>query len=200
MAGKSRRRLLERCASEGALLFPIHFGAPHVAAITSAGASRQSSSKVKHESWAEILFETELVRAATAVCSLPPCGGGLGGGSPLLRDMRPPMLPPPPTLPHKGEGSTPCLWQLFFIQLNGISSSRDRRVDADFVPLSMRTRWLLYDQRWRLCSRDFSHSPPATAGGGDLPLPSDPHHDVVGGRRSARSRRRARCPTSCRSA
>jgi glyoxylase-like metal-dependent hydrolase (beta-lactamase superfamily II) len=29
----SRRRLLETCAEEGALLFPIHFGAPHVTRI-----------------------------------------------------------------------------------------------------------------------------------------------------------------------
>jgi glyoxylase-like metal-dependent hydrolase (beta-lactamase superfamily II) len=32
-AGKTRRRLLESCAEDGALLFPTHFGAPHVAAI-----------------------------------------------------------------------------------------------------------------------------------------------------------------------
>jgi glyoxylase-like metal-dependent hydrolase (beta-lactamase superfamily II) len=37
MAGQSRRKLLESCVSEGALLFPIHFGAPHVAAIKHAG-------------------------------------------------------------------------------------------------------------------------------------------------------------------
>ena len=30
----TRRRLLEHCAEQGALLFPIHFGAPHVGAIT----------------------------------------------------------------------------------------------------------------------------------------------------------------------
>jgi hypothetical protein len=29
----SRRRLLESCADHDALLFPIHFGAPHVARI-----------------------------------------------------------------------------------------------------------------------------------------------------------------------
>ena len=29
----SRRRMLESCAEHGALLFPIHFGAPHVARI-----------------------------------------------------------------------------------------------------------------------------------------------------------------------
>jgi glyoxylase-like metal-dependent hydrolase (beta-lactamase superfamily II) len=29
----SRRRLLESCSEQGALLFPIHFGAPHVAQI-----------------------------------------------------------------------------------------------------------------------------------------------------------------------
>ena len=31
----SRRRLLESCAEENALLFPIHFGAPHVVGIES---------------------------------------------------------------------------------------------------------------------------------------------------------------------
>jgi glyoxylase-like metal-dependent hydrolase (beta-lactamase superfamily II) len=36
-ARATRRRLLEHCAEEGALLFPIHFGAPHVAAIARAG-------------------------------------------------------------------------------------------------------------------------------------------------------------------
>jgi glyoxylase-like metal-dependent hydrolase (beta-lactamase superfamily II) len=36
-ARATRRRLLEHCAQAGALLFPIHFGAPHVAAIASAG-------------------------------------------------------------------------------------------------------------------------------------------------------------------
>ena len=32
-AAVSRRRLLESCAEHGSLLFPIHFGSPHVAAI-----------------------------------------------------------------------------------------------------------------------------------------------------------------------
>jgi glyoxylase-like metal-dependent hydrolase (beta-lactamase superfamily II) len=32
-AALSRRRLLESCAEQDALLFPIHFGAPHVARI-----------------------------------------------------------------------------------------------------------------------------------------------------------------------
>jgi len=36
-ARTTRRRLLEHCVEHGALLFPIHFGAPHVAAITGAG-------------------------------------------------------------------------------------------------------------------------------------------------------------------
>jgi glyoxylase-like metal-dependent hydrolase (beta-lactamase superfamily II) len=36
-ARATRRRLLEHCADERALLFPIHFGAPHVAAVASAG-------------------------------------------------------------------------------------------------------------------------------------------------------------------
>jgi glyoxylase-like metal-dependent hydrolase (beta-lactamase superfamily II) len=36
-ARATRRRLLEHCAEQGALLFPVHFGTPHVAAITRAG-------------------------------------------------------------------------------------------------------------------------------------------------------------------
>jgi glyoxylase-like metal-dependent hydrolase (beta-lactamase superfamily II) len=36
-ARATRRRVLEHCAEHGALLFPTHFGAPHVAAIASAG-------------------------------------------------------------------------------------------------------------------------------------------------------------------
>jgi glyoxylase-like metal-dependent hydrolase (beta-lactamase superfamily II) len=37
LARATRRRLLEHCAEDNALLFPIHFGAPHVAAIERAG-------------------------------------------------------------------------------------------------------------------------------------------------------------------
>jgi hypothetical protein len=33
VAGKSRQHVLETCAEDGALLFPTHFGAPHVAAV-----------------------------------------------------------------------------------------------------------------------------------------------------------------------
>jgi glyoxylase-like metal-dependent hydrolase (beta-lactamase superfamily II) len=33
----TRRQVLEHCAADRALLFPIHFGVPHVAAIMSAG-------------------------------------------------------------------------------------------------------------------------------------------------------------------
>lgn len=36
-ARATRRRVLEHCASTGALLFPAHFGAPHVAAIDAPG-------------------------------------------------------------------------------------------------------------------------------------------------------------------
>jgi glyoxylase-like metal-dependent hydrolase (beta-lactamase superfamily II) len=36
-ARATRRRLLEHCAERNALLFPVHFGAPHVAAIAPAG-------------------------------------------------------------------------------------------------------------------------------------------------------------------
>jgi glyoxylase-like metal-dependent hydrolase (beta-lactamase superfamily II) len=32
-ARATRRRVLEHCAEHNALLFPVHFGAPHVAAI-----------------------------------------------------------------------------------------------------------------------------------------------------------------------
>jgi glyoxylase-like metal-dependent hydrolase (beta-lactamase superfamily II) len=37
-AAVSRRRLLESCVEQGALMFPIHFGAPHAAFIESAAA------------------------------------------------------------------------------------------------------------------------------------------------------------------
>lgn len=36
LAASTRRRLLENCAETGAVLFPTHFGAPHVAAIRAA--------------------------------------------------------------------------------------------------------------------------------------------------------------------
>ena len=36
-ARTTRRRVLEHCAELQALLFPVHFGAPHVAAIARAG-------------------------------------------------------------------------------------------------------------------------------------------------------------------
>jgi len=42
-AVKSRRRLLETCAEEGAVLFPTHFGAPHVAAIAHAAGGFSAS-------------------------------------------------------------------------------------------------------------------------------------------------------------
>ena len=50
-AAVSRRRLLESCAEQGSLLFPIHFGAPHVALIEDAreADSRQSSSRARPE-------------------------------------------------------------------------------------------------------------------------------------------------------
>jgi hypothetical protein len=34
-ARATRRRVLSHCAEHNALLFPVHFGAPHVAEITS---------------------------------------------------------------------------------------------------------------------------------------------------------------------
>jgi hypothetical protein len=36
-ARSTRRRVLEHCAQHKALLFPVHFGVPHVAAIRQAG-------------------------------------------------------------------------------------------------------------------------------------------------------------------
>ena len=64
--------------------------------------------------------EMESARAATVVCSLPPCGGGLGRGVVVMaQSCIRQLLPPPPTPPHKGEGSTPCVSQLSCIQLNG---------------------------------------------------------------------------------
>src|SRR5262245_51203276 len=53
----------------------------------------------------------ESVEAANSVYSLPPCGGGLGRGV-MRRDddgatCKKIALPPPPTPPHKGEGSAP---------------------------------------------------------------------------------------------
>jgi hypothetical protein len=42
-AVKSRRRLLETCAEESAVLFPTHFGAPHVAAIAHAAGGFSAS-------------------------------------------------------------------------------------------------------------------------------------------------------------
>jgi glyoxylase-like metal-dependent hydrolase (beta-lactamase superfamily II) len=38
LARATRRRLMEQCAEDHALLFPAHFGAPHVARIHAAGA------------------------------------------------------------------------------------------------------------------------------------------------------------------
>src|SRR4029077_19530861 len=43
--------------------------------------------------------------AANSVCSLPPCGGGLGRGVMSKATAAPHSSPPPPTPPHKGEGS-----------------------------------------------------------------------------------------------
>src|SRR5262249_15632054 len=51
--------------------------------------------------------------SALSMCSLPPCGGGLGRGVMRLRvsgaTCERIALPPPPTPPHKGEGSAPSL-------------------------------------------------------------------------------------------
>src|SRR5690242_17117201 len=46
----------------------------------------------------------------------PPCGeGDRSYGASCIRQL----LPPPPTPPHEGEGSTPCVSQQSCIQLNG---------------------------------------------------------------------------------
>src|SRR5262245_2931556 len=55
----------------------------------------------------------ESTQAASSVCSLPPCGplwgrGGEGGGA-IGAQSRHVAGPPPPTPPHKGEGSPPSL-------------------------------------------------------------------------------------------
>src|SRR5262249_5707466 len=50
--------------------------------------------------------------ATGTVCSLPPCGGGLGRGvAAILRALSTRLRPPPPTAPHKGEGSAPSVWR-----------------------------------------------------------------------------------------
>src|SRR5262245_38362377 len=54
---------------------------------------------------------THNLRAASSVCSLPPCGGGLGRGVVQRENDRTTCegiaRPPPPSPPHKGEGSAP---------------------------------------------------------------------------------------------
>src|SRR5262245_12001877 len=57
------------------------------------------------------------MRAANSFCSLPPCGGGLGRGV-MRRDnggatCEGIALPPPPTPPHKGEGSAASAGRYF---------------------------------------------------------------------------------------
>ena len=47
----------------------------------------------------------ESARAATAVCSLPPCGGGLGRGVVVMaQSCIRQLLPPPPTPPQPAAG------------------------------------------------------------------------------------------------
>jgi hypothetical protein len=48
-------------------------------------------------------------RAANSVCSLPPCGGGLGRGVASLATLAPLPHDPTPTPPHKGEESAPSV-------------------------------------------------------------------------------------------
>ena len=51
--------------------------------------------------------------SACSVCSLPPCGGGLGRGVMRVKlgsaSREGIALPPPLTPPHKGEGNAPSL-------------------------------------------------------------------------------------------
>jgi hypothetical protein len=50
----------------------------------------------------------ESAGAANSVCSLPPCGGGLGRGVVVVaRDVSANSHPHPQPPPHKGEGSAP---------------------------------------------------------------------------------------------
>src|SRR3954463_7284913 len=46
----------------------------------------------------------ESVRAATAVCSLPPCGGGLGRGGAVVHELCPPTATPTPNPSPQGGG------------------------------------------------------------------------------------------------
>src|SRR5712692_4092322 len=56
----------------------------------------------------------ESVRAAYSACSLPPCGGGLGRGVARFGNAGASISrPPPPTPPHKGEGSTASVRYIF---------------------------------------------------------------------------------------
>ena len=42
-AARTRRQMLERCAGDASVLFPIHFGAPHVASIRARGSAFEAS-------------------------------------------------------------------------------------------------------------------------------------------------------------
>src|SRR5262249_4312061 len=54
--------------------------------------------------------EMESARAAHSICSLPPLWGRVGEGGGAFADVGAPIArPPPPTPPHKGEGSTPSV-------------------------------------------------------------------------------------------
>src|SRR4051794_27352562 len=84
-----------------------------------------------------------------AVCSLPPCGGGLGRGVVVMaQSCIRQLLPPPPTPPHKGEGSTPYVSQLSRIQL----TQRDR---ADSISTASALRGT--PRRRRRALRPFLH-------------------------------------------
>src|SRR5712691_8287529 len=58
--------------------------------------------------------EVGSAQAANSVCSLPPCGGGLGRGVAQFGNAGASISrPPPPTPPHKGEGSTPSVRHIY---------------------------------------------------------------------------------------
>ena len=55
----------------------------------------------------------------------PPCGGGLGEGGGAFRTVESDISrPPPPTPPHKGEGSTPSLLELYLNSIGACWASR----------------------------------------------------------------------------
>src|SRR5713226_3521604 len=78
--------------------------------------------------------EMESVRAAYSVCSLPPCGGGLGRGVARFGNAGASISrPPPPTPPHKGEGSTASVRYIF-------GSNTTKRAHGSLLLVEVRPR------------------------------------------------------------